>query len=730
MSAGIGFNRFNYDPCRAEREFLDMVQALGLHIESLRADGEFHRCDVADKGHKGKGDGSYLFHMDGGIPLGFAKNWITGEWSKYRYERAQYKPLLTATDRELLARQEQLLSEKRERDRQQRAVEAAAKARSLLAHAHPILGRAHRYLAKKKIEAHGLTMANGEIIVPMVNGGGELVGAQRITSDGEKFFLTGTPVNGAFHVLGEPEGAARIVIAEGVATAATIRQALGCPVVIAFNAGNLVSVAKVIWAKFPSSQLLIAADDDHSTPGNPGVAAATAAAREVGCVWLKPAFPAGREDALTDFNDLAAVADLAAVREQFDAVPTSAGARPMSAFARLSLTSVKAPEFVIDAAIQAGVVLVAGAEGVGKTVQMVSLLAKAAHLCRPDDPLRPRLRRKVIYITEDPQQVQRILSSLYLFGDTGCNEEDFRERFLLVEAVASSPDYVATLRDVYIEQCTLNTSTASGKTYEAKPLVVFDTKSAVFQIEDENDNSEASRIVAMLKQTFALPAIVIGHLAKALKRSDVKQMSARGAGAFQCDAHQVMFFFADEDTGNRYLSLNSKRRFDTQFEEIEFVGVVNKVTGVNVLDEPEIVQIRHATCRAIQARERHETKQDARAAADDLKEKQESARIRGELMRVADKFWAAGTPASRRALVKTVQGKEATVTRHLTDLLTECHLLEVTVDASKYRLQNNSRKSYIVALGAAERERLLEKGEMPDDKRVPPLAFATPISGA
>ena len=77
---------------------------------------------------------------------------------------------------------------------------------------------------------------------------------------------------------------------------------------------------------------------------------------------------------------------------------------------------------ILDGVIEAaGMVVIAGPEGVGKTVAMVSLFAKAAHLCRPDDSLRPRLRRRVAYIAEDTRQVRRVLASILRFGDTGCS---------------------------------------------------------------------------------------------------------------------------------------------------------------------------------------------------------------------------------------------------------------------------------------------------------------------
>ena len=60
-------------------------------------------------------------------------------------------------------------------------------------------------------------------------------------------------------------------MAEGFATAATVHEATGSAVAVAFNANNLKPVAIALRAKFPSLEMVICADDDHLTEGNPGI---------------------------------------------------------------------------------------------------------------------------------------------------------------------------------------------------------------------------------------------------------------------------------------------------------------------------------------------------------------------------------------------------------------------------------------------------------------------------
>ena len=76
-----------------------------------------------------------------------------------------------------------------------------------------------------------------------------------------------------------------IVIAEGYATADTLSQALSCPVVAAFDSGNLLKVAQVLQNKYPQKPIVIAGDDDltqESINGkNPGKEKAMEAAQLV-----------------------------------------------------------------------------------------------------------------------------------------------------------------------------------------------------------------------------------------------------------------------------------------------------------------------------------------------------------------------------------------------------------------------------------------------------------------
>ncbi|MNT78696.1 DNA primase TraC [compost metagenome] len=71
------------------------------------------------------------------------------------------------------------------------------------------------------------------------------------------------------------------------------------------NSGNLKPVALALRTRYPEQPILIAGDDDRETDGNPGRAAANAAAALVGGQVAFPEWPEDAPADLTDFNDLA-----------------------------------------------------------------------------------------------------------------------------------------------------------------------------------------------------------------------------------------------------------------------------------------------------------------------------------------------------------------------------------------------------------------------------------------
>ncbi|MBF0460859.1 MAG: DUF3987 domain-containing protein [Magnetococcales bacterium] len=182
----------------------------------------------------------------------------------------------------------------------------------------------HAYLQRKVVQAFGLRLyrgplviagmaCNGALVVPLVDATGKLVTLQFISPGGDKRFLPGCPKKGAFHVIGSLTEI--IVIAEGFATAASVHQATGYQTIVAVDAGNLQPVDETVREQHPHHTIVIAADDDIHIVGNPGRSKAEEAARSIGGFLALPDFGSNRPDGVTDFNDLAQLHGQGAVKK-------------------------------------------------------------------------------------------------------------------------------------------------------------------------------------------------------------------------------------------------------------------------------------------------------------------------------------------------------------------------------------------------------------------------------
>lgn len=319
-------------------EFLDALTAAGYRSKTaIVADDEWHRIFYQDERQS---SGRYrLKVLDDGFAIGsFGSDKDPAGFHKW-HSKAQTTPL-TAQQRadqkklaaEYKALQAEELARRQERiaGRLRKLVKAAPKAQE------------HGYLERKKVGAHGLLLrkrrrrGGDELWIPMYTPDGKVWNIQRVQANGWKGFWKGAQVLGTCYPIGRlADPAGTLVICEGFATGASIHEATGLAVRVAFNTANLKPLALALRAKYPEARIIICADNDRWTfkpgkvpanikaggiPGddprwlewraadllwNPGLDKAQQAAVAIGgAVVIAPDFgdPA---DKPTDFNDLA-----------------------------------------------------------------------------------------------------------------------------------------------------------------------------------------------------------------------------------------------------------------------------------------------------------------------------------------------------------------------------------------------------------------------------------------
>jgi putative DNA primase/helicase len=367
-------------------DLADALQAFGLVLPrgGIIADGKFQR--VTDERHhkKRNTDGWYNARiLPGGLVVAAFGSWIDGRSTKWN-SRGEAVARLSSADREAVADQ-----------RRKVEAERAARARKVEREAARIWGAAtpcssHPYLTAKAVKSYGLrSAANGDLLIPVFDMSGNLRSWQPIKADGTKLWPYGTDRSTALQfTIGDLKaGVAVIVVVEGYATGATIHEATGLPVVVAFDAAGLKRIAALLRVAFPDAVLIFAGDNDASGTGQK--AARDAAAEVGGLAFCPPVTGADWNDhthGKRDKNTGAIVCKphgLDDVRDRFRALLSPHQVEPGllidHARARLrvlmqeGVEALMAADWSSDGDLPPPVALLAASLGLGKTAEAIDI---------------------------------------------------------------------------------------------------------------------------------------------------------------------------------------------------------------------------------------------------------------------------------------------------------------------------------------------------------------------
>nr|WP_054698614.1 DUF3987 domain-containing protein [Geotalea toluenoxydans] len=284
-----------------EQQFRDAMQAAGCeHPGQIIMDGQYHRYALPGDKSNSK-NGYYQAFPDGNptIVFGSWKKDGKGAWNKWSLKEHRS---LTPEESSTYKRNIEAAKAVREAELQRRQAECRKKSTELWNAASPTVAANHAYLVKKGIKPYGARQLKESLLIPVRDVDGVLHGLQFVTGAGSKTFKSGTAITGNYHAIGKPSGV--LLVCEGWATGCTLHQVTGHAVACAFSAGNLKPVAEVLRKKYPDLQMIIVADNDRHTDGNPGLTKATEAVKAVNALSAVPVF-SNPESKGTDANDLA-----------------------------------------------------------------------------------------------------------------------------------------------------------------------------------------------------------------------------------------------------------------------------------------------------------------------------------------------------------------------------------------------------------------------------------------
>jgi putative DNA primase/helicase len=321
-------------------QFVDAMLAEKIAVDpvDIVADGKFRRIRaIGDK----KKDTWYKLVCDDRPAGMFGCNKRYGNGVKFTWKSDQPAKKMTPAERRKLREKMQAKQREREEEDRKRHAAAAELAKRVYDGARDVTGDDHAYLKRKGVRSHGLRVGSWEklnpktgelsliereaLLVPIRDERKTIHSLQAIFPNAsnvlgrDKDYLTDGDKRGRFFTIGKPltvNDKMVVLICEGYATGASLYEACGHCVIIAFDASNLMPVAQVVRDRFPAATIIMCADNDQWTTSpinNPGVTRAREAAKEVGGRVVFPPFADddghddgnGKRKGPTDFNDWA-----------------------------------------------------------------------------------------------------------------------------------------------------------------------------------------------------------------------------------------------------------------------------------------------------------------------------------------------------------------------------------------------------------------------------------------
>jgi putative DNA primase/helicase len=276
----------------AEEQFSQALEGQGYGSHHVTAnDDKWHGLELPGSDDDEKTGGAKLHHGDDGI-----RGVVIDYRRKDKVPIFKWRPAngaaSTLTDEERKAAADQSKKQAAEKKAEQERVRLESLGIYSSAAEATI---DHPYLAKKKITHVGNLKVDkdGNLVVPIYDAmTDEFQAIQLIDPNGMKRYLKNGVKVSSYAIWGNrrtigaaaknPRHEGRIVITEGVATAAKIADSTtGTWVLAAMDCDNLLPVAAAMRERFPLREVIIAADFDVKPDGrNPGLAGATRAAIE------------------------------------------------------------------------------------------------------------------------------------------------------------------------------------------------------------------------------------------------------------------------------------------------------------------------------------------------------------------------------------------------------------------------------------------------------------------
>ena len=167
---------------------------------------------------------------------------------------------------------------------------------------------------------------------------------------------------------------------------------------------------------------------------------------------------------------------------------------------------------------------------------------------------------------------------------------------------------------------------------------------------------------------------LVTHIAKALRRADVADMTVRGAGAWMGDANATAYLVSDESLKDSRFLILGKRRFETSLTEIEITSELNTELTKTPWGETQTQTYRTCDLRGLSSR--NGMKQQAAKARSSEIEKEITLVLKEAYSGLGEKADWKGLTGG--AIEKKVTGKAVSIREALKRLSQERKIESIT----------------------------------------------------
>lgn len=441
--------------------------------DEVYLDGKIHRYSC--RGKKDKDEWYFACQLDDGHIFCIFGSWRAG------VEKKVYKSFHHIVDANKLMQYQQQMQEKQkefERNLKQdreRAYENMCEFWTGL-----FDSSSNAYLLRKGVQPYKVRQHEDLLVIPLQNIDGELETIQKISPDGTKRFFPGLPTIQTFFVFGSLEGARRARFAEGYATAASIWEATGEPVIACFSDRNIINCAIPVKNRYPQLELILCQD-----LGKAGDIVAKTWRKEINDNVLKPRFP-HTDGKGKDFNDLHQECGIEELKKQ-----TNKKKINTMAIERFLMKDIKPIEWTIENLIVNGSVnMVFGEAGIGKSFfcyEMACCIHAGYNFMVPNWKTH---QKRVVYVdgemshSEIKERFENIFSRYPTHREKFSKEQNL---FILTSEMVEEQEFPPL--DLYNPEC----RQLLDEVFEENDVIFLDNFSNLtFIIDDDYENKASS----------------------------------------------------------------------------------------------------------------------------------------------------------------------------------------------------------------------------------------------